>query len=46
MLRELDGLDTRSLTDALAVTKSNLWAMLSRARQRLRRCLTRRWVDP
>lgn len=45
LLRELDGLDTRSLTDLLSVTQSNLWAMLSRARRRLRGCLSRRWFE-
>lgn len=45
ILRELEGLDTPSLTGLFSVTKSNLWAMLSRARQQLRRCLSRVWFE-
>lgn len=46
LLRELEGLETHNLTAVLSVTKSNLWAMLSRARALLRHCLTRHWFTP
>ncbi len=43
VLRELEGLDTRSLAATLGTTHNNVWVMLSRARQRLRRCLEVNW---
>ena len=46
-LREIDGIDTDQIADALNIsTKNNLWVMLSRARQQMRRCLQRRWFKP
>lgn len=42
-LRELEGLNSEALADVLNTTRNNLWVMLSRARQQLRRCLEARW---
>ncbi len=42
-LREVEGVQTEVLADLLSVSKNNLWVMLSRARQRLRRCLQHHW---
>lgn len=42
-LREIEGLDSDALAGLLNVTKNNLCVMLSRARQRLRRCLEHLW---
>ena len=45
-LREIDGIDTEQIVDTLNIsTKNNLWVMLSRARQRMRRCLQSRWFE-
>ena len=46
-LREIDGIDTDQIADTLNIsTKNNLWVMLSRARQKMRRCLQSRWFEP
>lgn len=42
-LRELDGIETDELAAIFRTTRSNIWVMLSRARQRLRRCLEINW---
>lgn len=42
-LREIGGLDSDALAEVLDTTKNNLWVLLSRARQRLRRCLEVLW---
>jgi RNA polymerase sigma-70 factor (ECF subfamily) len=45
-LREIDGIDAEQLADTLNIsTKNNLWVMLSRARQHMRRCLQSRWFE-
>jgi len=45
-LREIDGIDTEQIVETLNIsTKNNLWVMLSRARQRMRRCLQSRWFE-
>ena len=44
-LRELDGIGSEDLAQTLGTTKNNLWVMLSRARQRMRDCLERRWFS-
>jgi len=44
VLREIDGLGTDELVATLNISsRNNLWVMLSRARERLRRCLERQW---
>jgi RNA polymerase sigma-70 factor (ECF subfamily) len=42
-LTELDGLDTAELCKVLAISSSNAWVLLHRARLRLRECLAQRW---
>ena len=45
ILREVEGLDTAELCQALDITPTNSWVMLYRARIQLRRCLEIRWFD-
>jgi RNA polymerase sigma-70 factor (TIGR02943 family) len=45
MMREWLELDTTEICTTLAVTPTNLFVMLHRARLRLRDCLQLRWVD-
>jgi len=46
-LRELDGIETDVLVETLKISsKNNLWVMLSRARERIRRCLQSQWFSP
>lgn len=42
-LREIEGLDSSALADVLNTTQNNVWVLLSRARQKLRRCLEHLW---
>lgn len=42
-MRELLGLDTGEICKELAITASNCWVLLHRARLRLRACLEARW---
>ncbi len=42
-LREIEGLKGKEVCKALEITPTNLWAMLHRARMRLRRCLDINW---
>ena len=42
-LREIEGLDSDTVADILDTTQNNVWVLLSRARQRLRRCLQHLW---
>jgi RNA polymerase sigma-70 factor (ECF subfamily) len=42
-LRELDGINTDELAAILRTTRNNVWVMLSRARQQLRKCLEINW---
>jgi RNA polymerase sigma-70 factor, ECF subfamily len=44
-LRELEGLDSEALAEILQITRNNLWVTLSRARERLRRCLEIHWFS-
>jgi RNA polymerase sigma-70 factor (ECF subfamily) len=43
MLRVLDDTEADLVCQALAITPTNLWALLHRARGRLRRCLEVKW---
>lgn len=43
-LRELEGWDTTYVCKEMAITSSNLWVMLHRARTSLRRCLELNWI--
>jgi RNA polymerase sigma-70 factor (TIGR02943 family) len=45
-LREMSGLDGRTLCDVLNVSESALWTQLHRARVLLRKCLERYWFAP
>lgn len=45
LLREFDGLVAEEVCKVLAVTPSNLWVSLHRARTRLRLCLETQWFD-
>ena len=42
-LREMEGEESREICEALGISQNNLWVILYRARQLLRRCLERRW---
>jgi RNA polymerase sigma-70 factor (TIGR02943 family) len=42
-LRVVEGLDASETCRILEVTSANLWTLLSRARERLRRCLEGKW---
>ncbi len=44
MLREVMEENTENICQELAITPTNLWTMLYRARLGLRRCLDRNWV--
>lgn len=45
MMREWLELDTEEICKALAISPTNLWVMLHRARLRLRECLQQRWFN-
>jgi RNA polymerase sigma-70 factor, ECF subfamily len=42
-LRVVEGLDARETCRILEISNTNLWTMLYRARERLRRCLAAKW---
>ena len=44
MLREMDGLSTAEVCQALEITAPNSWVMLYRARMSLQRCLENEWL--
>jgi RNA polymerase sigma-70 factor, ECF subfamily len=43
MMREMLGLETEEICTELAISESNCWVILHRARSRLRLCLTESW---
>lgn len=45
MLREIDGLESDDICKNLDVTATNLWVILHRARNNLRRCLQKNWFE-
>ncbi|MCB0359588.1 MAG: sigma-70 family RNA polymerase sigma factor [Bdellovibrionales bacterium] len=45
IMREIDGLSTGELCEALGITTSNVWVMLYRARMKLRGCLEINWFN-
>ena len=45
MLREMEGMDTAQLCEALRLSQNNLWVMLHRARMALRECLELNWFE-
>ena len=42
-LREMDDLDTDEICKELALSETNLWVLMHRARARLRQCLEKKW---
>lgn len=46
MMREWLELETDEICKELAITPTNLWVLLHRARLRLRECLQQTWFDP
>lgn len=42
-LREMDGLESDEICQALNISENNLWVMLHRARMALRTCLEKNW---
>lgn len=45
VLREVDGISSKEVCEIAAVSESNLWVMLHRARMALRECLEVNWFD-
>jgi RNA polymerase sigma-70 factor (ECF subfamily) len=45
MMREWLGLESAEICQELAITTTNLWVLLHRARLRLRECLQQSWFD-
>ncbi len=46
MLREMDEIESKEICALLAISDSNLWVMLHRARMALRECLETNWFNP
>ncbi|MCI0746343.1 MAG: sigma-70 family RNA polymerase sigma factor [Verrucomicrobia subdivision 3 bacterium] len=42
-MREVDGIESKKICEALNISENNLWVMLHRARMALRRCLETHW---
>ena len=42
-MREVDGVESKTICQTLNISESNLWVMLHRARMALRRCLEANW---
>lgn len=45
-MRELDGMEREEICKIMAISTSNYWVMLHRARLALRACLERHWGNP
>lgn len=45
MMREMDEIESKEICATLAITESNLWVMLHRARLALRDCLAANWFE-
>jgi RNA polymerase sigma-70 factor (TIGR02943 family) len=45
MLREMEGMDTAQICEALRISQNNVWVMLHRARMALRECLELNWFE-
>lgn len=45
IMREIDGLSTKEICEALNITSTNCWVMLHRARRRLRACIEAYLLD-
>jgi RNA polymerase sigma-70 factor (ECF subfamily) len=46
ILRELEDMDADEICQTLDITPSNLWVMLHRARNGLKGCLEKNWLNP
>ncbi len=44
-MREMDEVPSKEICATLAISESNLWVMLHRARMALRECLEKNWFD-
>ncbi len=44
-LKNIDDLSTKDICKELAITPSNLWTIIHRAKLQLRGCLEKRWLD-
>ncbi len=44
-MREMDDIPSKEICATLAISESNLWVMLHRARMALRECLETNWFD-
>lgn len=45
MLREMEEVPSKEICETLAISESNLWVMLHRARMALRECLATNWFE-
>jgi RNA polymerase sigma-70 factor (ECF subfamily) len=45
MMREMDEIESKEICATLAISESNLWVMLHRARMALRECLATNWFE-
>jgi RNA polymerase sigma-70 factor (ECF subfamily) len=45
MMREMDEIESKEICETLAISDSNLWVMLHRARMALRECLAINWFE-
>ena len=45
MMREMDEIESKEICATLAISDSNLWVMLHRARMALRECLAKNWFE-
>ena len=46
LLREIDGLGSTEICKELDISTSNLWVLLHRARNGLRKCIEKTWLNP
>lgn len=44
VMREVDGVDTSEICDALGISAQNFWTIMHRARASLRKCMESNWV--
>jgi len=44
-LKELEGISTKEICEVMDITPNNLWVMLHRARNQLKDCLEKKWIN-
>jgi len=44
-LKELEGISTKEICEVMDITPNNLWVMLHRARNQLKDCLEKNWIN-